>query len=80
VQRHFSWQFFWFRESAKTVLPAVDVVQEKCKDISAGSFFGSEKVQRRCCRQLMWFRKSAKMFLLAVFLVQEKCKDIAAGS
>jgi len=69
----------WFRKSTKTLLPAVDVVQEKCKDVSAGSFFGSGKVQRRYCRQLMWFRKSAKTFLLAVFLVQEKCEDVAAG-
>jgi hypothetical protein len=41
----------WFRKSAKTLLPAVDVFQEKC---------------RYCCRQLMCFRKSAKTLLLAV--------------
>jgi len=80
VQRRFCWHFFWFRKGAKTLLLAVDVVQEKCKDVSAGSFFGSGKVQRRCSRQLMWFRKSAKTFLLAVFLVQEKCNNVAAGS
>jgi hypothetical protein len=65
VQRH-CWQLLWFRNSAKALLAVV--VQEKHKDVAAGSC-GSGKVQRRCCWQL-WFRNSVKMLLPAV-VVQE---------
>jgi len=37
VQRCCCWQLMWFRKSAKTFLLAVFLVQEKCKDIAAGS-------------------------------------------
>jgi hypothetical protein len=47
VQRHCCWQL-WFRESTKTLLLAVVVVQQKYKDIAAGSC-GSGKAQRHCC-------------------------------
>jgi hypothetical protein len=41
------------------------VVQEKCKDVAAGSYV----VQKKC-----------KDVAAGSYVVQEKCKDVAAGS
>ena len=58
VHRHCCWQLMWFRKSAQTLLLAVDVVQEKCTDIVAGSWCGSGKVQRHCCLQVILVMES----------------------
>lgn len=52
VQRHCCWQLLWFRNRAKTLLPA-DVVQEKCKDTAADSLWVSGNFLRHCCLQVI---------------------------
>ena len=69
----------WFRNSAETLLLAVNVVQEwyrdtavgsyvvqeKCKDVIVGSCCSSGKVLRHCRWRFMRFRKISEALLPA---------------